>query len=105
MIDVLPYIEKGHKGATDKKPPKRLQELVMRDYGIDFHSLFDIVIDTSQYSNVEVLGTDFLKYQDNLMLDRFAAHLDQSIIELSSSRFVFDFKELKCDCKKRHLEK
>ena len=100
MIDAMPYIEKGVRGASEKKPPKKLQELVLKEYGIDFHSLFDIVIDISQYSNVDILGTDYLKFQDNLMLDRFSQHLDQNIIELSSSRKVFDFKELKCHCKR-----
>lgn len=62
FIDVLPYIEKGKKGATDRKPPKKVQELVTRDYGIDFPNLFDLVVDISQYTNVEILGTDYLKF-------------------------------------------
>ena len=74
--------------------------MIHRDFGIDFHSLFDIVIDLSQYSNVDILGTDFLKFQENLMLDRFSLHLDQNLIELPSSRLVFDYKDLKCQCKK-----
>jgi hypothetical protein len=36
--------------------------MVMRDFGIDFHSFFDMVVDISQYSNVEILGTDYLKF-------------------------------------------
>lgn len=62
LIDVFSYVDKGIKGATDKRPPKKLQELFIRDYGIDFSSLFDIVIDLSQYSNVDILGTDYLKF-------------------------------------------
>lgn len=38
------------------------------------------------------------------MLDRFAMNLDQNLVELSSSRFVFDFKELKCMCRKKELK-
>lgn len=36
--------------------------MIHKDYGIDFHSMFDIVIDMSQYSNVDILGTDYLKF-------------------------------------------
>jgi len=105
LVDVLPYVDKGAKGA-DKKPPKRLQEMVLRDYGTDFHSFFDLVIDMSQYSNVEVLGTDYLKFQENLMLDRFACHLDQDLLAPGPERnFVFEYKELKCLCKKQNLMK
>jgi hypothetical protein len=96
LVDVIPYVDKGVKGANEKKPPKKLQEMIHRDFGIDFHSLFDIVIDLSQYSNVDILGTDYLKFQENLMLDRFSLHLDQNLIELPSSRLVFDYKDLKC---------
>ena len=104
LVDVLPYVEKGAK-TGDKKPPKRIQEMVLRDYGIDFHSFFDMIVDISQYSNVEVLGTDYLKFQENLMLDRFAMNLDQNLISKDKTAFVFDFKELKCLCKKTHLLK
>ena len=100
LVEVIPYVDKGVKGSNEKKPPKKLQEMIHRDFGIDFHSLFDIVIDLSQYSNVDILGTDYLKFQENLMLDRFSLHLDQNLIELPSSRFVFDYKDLKCQCKK-----
>jgi hypothetical protein len=55
-------VEKGVKNANEKRPPKKLQELIFRDYGVDFPSLFDIAIDISQYSNVETLGTDYLKF-------------------------------------------
>lgn len=105
LVDVLPYVDKGAKGA-DKKPPKRLQEMILRDYGTDFHSFFDLVVDMSQYSNVEVLGTDYLKFQENLMLDRFACHLDQDLLAPGLERsFVFEYKELKCLCKKQNLIK
>jgi hypothetical protein len=62
LIDVLTYVEKGVKNANEKRPPKKLQELIFKDYGVDFPSLFDIAIDISQYSNVETLGTDYLKF-------------------------------------------
>lgn len=104
LIDIIGYIDKGQKGASEKKPPKKIQEMVVKDYGIDFHTLFDIVSDISQYSNVDVLGTDYLKFQDNMMLDRFSLHLDQNLIEPSSSRQLFTYKEMKCLCKKNHLK-
>jgi len=72
LIDVVSYIEKGVKGANEKRPPKKLQELIFKDFGIEFSNLFDIVLDISQYSNVDILGTDYLKFQENLMLDRFS---------------------------------
>lgn len=104
LLDVLPYIEKGKKGANDRKPPKKLHELVTRDYGVDFPNMFDLVVDISQYTNVDVLGTDYLKFQENLMLDRFAQHLDQNVQEPNSGN-LFTYKELKCQCKSANLRR
>ncbi len=63
---------------------------------MDFPSLFDIALDISQYSNVEILGTDYLKFQENLMLDRFSAHLDHTLVEIPETKLLFDYKDLKC---------
>jgi hypothetical protein len=60
-IHIPQCLKKWHI-ENDKKPPKKLQEMIHREYGIDFHALFDIVIDMSQYSNVEILGSDYLKF-------------------------------------------
>lgn len=45
MVDVAPFIEKKKIGLN--KLPKKLQELVLKWYGIDFPALFDIIIDSS----------------------------------------------------------
>lgn len=37
-----------------------MQEIVLKEYGLDFASYFDIVLDISQYSNIDILGTEFL---------------------------------------------
>ncbi len=47
LIDVLSYIEKGIKNASEKRPPKKLQEMIFKDYGVDFPPLFDIALDIS----------------------------------------------------------
>ena len=78
--------------------------MIFKDYGVDFPSLFDIALDISQYSNVDILGTDYLKFQENLMLDRFSQHLDHNLIETPDSSVLFEFKELKCQCQKNIFE-
>jgi hypothetical protein len=46
LVDVLPFIQRG-AAASDKKPPKRMVELLTREYGVEFPTLFDMLIDIS----------------------------------------------------------
>jgi hypothetical protein len=34
------------------------------------------------------------------MLDRFSAHLDHTLVEIPENKLLFDYKDLKCQCKK-----
>lgn len=99
IIDIHPFIEKQKN--IEKKGIKKIQELALKDYGVDFPNYFDIIIDTSKYSNVDILGTEYLRFQDNLILDRFTQNIASDFIETNTD-FVFDFKELKCNCKSYH---
>lgn len=46
------------------------------DKGGQILKCFDIVLDCSQYTNLDILGTRYLKYQDNYTLDMLAANLE-----------------------------
>ena len=41
---------------------KRIQTLLASTYGTDFFSFFDLAIDFSQYSNIDTLGSDYLRF-------------------------------------------
>eukprot|EP00347_Sterkiella_histriomuscorum_P018336 403345893 len=95
FLDAIQLLDKI-KGP--KKSQKNLTELILKEYGSDFINLFDIAIEISNYSQVEVLGTDYLKYTDNLVLDRLSINLDQNIPQFKKD-LLFEFKDLKCFCK------
>ena len=47
------------------------------------------------------MGSRFLKYQENFILESFAAHLEGSEKILSAetnSKMIYDFRKLKCSC-------
>jgi hypothetical protein len=46
MIDVIPFIEKQKTGGKNNLP-KKVKEMLIKNYGIDFPNLFDVVIDCS----------------------------------------------------------
>ncbi|CDW78228.1 UNKNOWN [Stylonychia lemnae] len=95
MIDTIAFNDKL-KG--NKKGQKSLQEVIVKEYGIDFPNLFDVIVDNSIHSNVQILGTDFLRYNDNLILDRLSLNLEQGHPEFNKE-FIFDYRDLKCFCK------
>lgn len=76
-------------------------------HGIEFLKLADIVTDISQYSNIEILGTKYLKYQENYILESLAHNLEGCAYEHTDkkpkfkedkSKFLYNFKDLKCKC-------
>ena len=83
--------------------------MVDKELTIDFCQLFDIIIDTSQLSNLELLGQKYLKHQENYMVDTFLKNLEEpscySALERSNNNpktnlkgSLFEFKKLKCYC-------
>ena len=44
----------GNVESKEKRPRKKVKEVIDKQYGIDFLSLFDIVVDMSSYSNLEI---------------------------------------------------
>ncbi len=69
LIDV---VQLNDKNKITKKGAKTTQEVLVKEYGNDFIHLFDIAIDYSSFSNMDTLGFDFLRFQDNLILDRLS---------------------------------
>lgn len=63
-----------------------------------------MVVDVSQYSNLEIMGSKYLKYQEGYVLESLAAHLEGNDKFLSSgegdqkSKLLYDFRDLKCSC-------
>jgi len=66
-MDVIPWLEKLTKVAKKKQhgPPKMVKEIFESVYGNEgreIMKLFDVVMDASQYSNIEIMGSRYLKY-------------------------------------------
>ena len=55
---------------------KEIFESVYGNEGREIMKLFDVVMDASQYSNIEIMGSRYLKYQENFILESFAQHLE-----------------------------
>ena len=98
FIDALQQLEKLKTSAKGvNKKPKTMTELVNTSYGTDFTSIFDVALDLSAYTNVDVLGYDYLAYTDNLMLDKLALNLEGHEPKIEKTK-LFEYKELKCSC-------
>lgn len=77
FIDVIGYLEKAVKQSSNNKAaPKTMKDMFSKEYGPEILNLFDSVFDCSQYSNLEIMGTKYLKYQENFILESFADHLE-----------------------------
>ena len=108
FIDILPWLEKLNKVTRRNAhaPPKKVKETFEQTYGAEgreIMKLFDVVLDCSQFSNLEIMGSRFLKYQENFILEAFALHLEGSdrILSRPSEKdkdLLYDFRELKCIC-------
>ncbi len=77
-----------------------MKEIIDKEYSQEFMGLFEIVLDITQYSNLEILGHKFLKYQENFILEQFAANLEGSekVLSKKEKKLLYDFKRLKCNC-------
>ena len=67
FMDILPWLEKLTKVPKKNQhaPPKMVKEVFESMYGNEgreIMKLFDVVMDGSQYSNIEIMGSRYLKY-------------------------------------------
>jgi hypothetical protein len=64
FVDILAWSEKLVK-QTKKNEPVKVKDLLEKQFGVhgkEFLSLFESVVDCTQYSNLEIIGSRFLKY-------------------------------------------
>jgi hypothetical protein len=59
LIDSTSYLMTKLKIPL-KGTPKRMCDVLTKDYGQDFMNCFDIFVDTSSYTNSDILGRRFL---------------------------------------------
>jgi hypothetical protein len=67
LYDIVPWLEKMTKFNKKLKPgvpEKKIKEMCHTEFGDngELLSLFDLVLDASQYSNLEIMGQKYLKY-------------------------------------------
>lgn len=67
FYDIVPWMEKlkkFNKKLRPNEPEKKIKEICHTEFGDNGHllSLFDLVLDISQYSNLEIMGQKYLKY-------------------------------------------
>jgi len=77
-FDIVPHLaalnkpNKRSSNTTDRK----VKEVFEKEYGQEgreFLNLFEVVLDCTQFSNLEIMGSRFLKYQENFIIESFAA--------------------------------
>ena len=81
-----------------------MKDIILKEYGAegrDLLNLFEVIIDCTQYSNLETMGPRSLNHQDNYILDPLASHLEGSDkLKLPSHqpKLLFEYRDLKCVC-------
>ena len=109
FVDVVPWLEKlakSNKGLKPNQPPKNINEISEKEYGDrgELMQLFDVVVDISQYTNLGIMGSKYLKYQEGYVLESLAAHLEGNDKLLSTGivgkkgSLLYDYRGLKCAC-------
>ena len=54
-----------------------MKDILDKEFTIEFCQLFDIIVDSTQISNLSLLGSKYLHYQENYMIDVFLKNLEE----------------------------
>ena len=103
LIDATVYLDKLVI-KKERAAKKSVKMMIDKEFGLDFAKLFDLVFDTSQISNESLFGNRLVHANDNYMMEVFLSNLEVGFIDSSKvvqpkKELLFDFKELKCECK------
>ena len=88
-----------------------MKDMIDKELTIEFCQLFDIILDTTQYSNLELLGKKYLHHQENYIIDAFLKNLEEPSCydalkkaEEKKTQSIFDYRDLKCFCSELQQE-
>ena len=78
FFDIQPWLVKLTKKGKPNQPEKKVKEICHSEFGDngELLGLFDLVLDISQYSNIDIMGQKYLKYQESYILETLASHLE-----------------------------
>ena len=57
------------------------------------------MLDVSQVSNIDLLGSKYLSHQENYMVEAFLGNLHEAEYQKHKDELLFDYREMKCTCK------
>jgi hypothetical protein len=72
--------------------------MMFKEFGADFMSGFDLVFDTSQYSNQGLFNEKFAHTQDTYMMELFLKNVEMESFSKKPTKMLFEHRDLRCSC-------
>lgn len=97
MVDSVLFLETKLKQPV-RGPEKKISDVLAKEYSYDFIQLFDIFSDSTLYTNGDLMGSKFSKYQDSCVLDKLATAMlgPEENIKEKEGESLYNYKKFKC---------